>query len=75
NEEVPETLEEIRKNIRKLKAKLVKPVHQMVPTLLPIIQETCMEFVSWFIRQQVEVPPEKLKHNRTWYESEDDIIG
>ncbi|CAG8530738.1 12900_t:CDS:1 [Racocetra persica] len=48
----------------------------MKPELMPRVKEMCEEFVSSFVNREYQnIPPEKLIHDGTWKESEEEIAS
>ena len=53
----------------------MKPARQMVPSSLPsAVKRKCNEFVTTFIENRGIDLPRKLIHDRTWKETENELI-
>ncbi|KAG9300974.1 hypothetical protein G9A89_005032 [Geosiphon pyriformis] len=63
----------VRKLPGTLKKGFMKPVHKIIPTPMPMVQEMCREFVLDFNRHEIEMKPAKLIHDGAWKESKEDI--
>ena len=52
----------------------MKPLLNMQPVVPEIIQEKCDSFVENFSIDNLNELPLKLLHNKTWKESEEDLV-
>ena len=47
----------------------------MIPPNLAIIRETCRRFIANFNEHRTESLPDKLKHDSSWKESVEILVG